>query len=79
MKREEEEKTGNETIKREAHTMNRLIYTITPTLPIRNPAQTRRRAQPDGARDRARLITDDVAEQITRDQHAVERGRVLEP
>lgn len=71
-------KRGGKGKKGKALTMNRLINTITPALPIGNAAQTRRRTQANGARDGAGLVADDIAEQVARDEHAVQRGRVLD-
>lgn len=52
-------------------TMDRLIDAITPALAVRNTAQARARAETNAARDDARLIADDVAKQIARDDHTI--------
>lgn len=58
--------------------MNRLIYPIDLALPIRDPAQARARQQAQAPRDHARLVADDVPEQITRHHDPVQRPRVLD-
>lgn len=58
--------------------MYRFINAIHFTLPIRHPAQTRARQEAQAAGDHARLVADDVPEQITRHHHPVQRARVLD-
>lgn len=57
--------------------MNRLINTINPTLTIRDTTQTSTRQQSQRTRNNTSLITDDITEQVTRDNNAVQLTGVL--
>lgn len=57
--------------------MNRLINTINATLPIGNTTQTSTRQQTQRTRDNTSLITNDITEQVTRNNNAVQLTGVL--
>lgn len=57
--------------------MNRLIDAIALPLPIRNTTQAGTRQQSNATRNNRRLVADNVAKQVTRDNHTVQRPRIL--
>lgn len=62
---------------KKGRTVNRLVDTINLGLSVRNTAQARAGQETERAGDNARLITDDVAEQVAGDNDAVELPRLL--
>lgn len=61
-----------------ARTVNRLINTIAFPLAVRDPAQTRTREQTNTTGNHTRLVADNVAKEVTRDNDTIQRGGVLD-
>jgi hypothetical protein len=75
-KEQEESEIGLDWI--DVLTVNRLINAVAPALAIRDAPQTGTGQQADAARNHRRLVADDVAEQVAREDNTIKRARVLD-